>query len=150
MDAYKKGEYGEMLLNAGNATFTLGSMGGGRGNATANGAWRVGAYNQLKGTVPGMDAHHVGQRALFKRLIPGYDENTAPSILVPKPGHTQKTLGGLRVSTNMNGFTNARQVLARDIFELRRVYGPQGIPNGALQQLIEMNKTMYPQAFIKQ
>lgn len=45
--------------------------------------------------------------------------------------------------------TNERQVLARDIFESRRVYGPQGIPNSSLQELIQLNKTMYPKFFKK-
>jgi hypothetical protein len=31
----------------------------------------------------------------------------------------------------------------------RRVYGSQGIPNSSLQQLIDMNKTLYPNAFTK-
>jgi len=69
---------------------------------------------------------------------------TAPSILVPKLGHTQGT--GV-LSRSMSGFSNAREVLARDIFELRRVY--PNIPNSSLKELIQMNKTMYPRAFIK-
>lgn len=60
---------------------------------------------------------------------------TAPSILVPKLGHTQGT--GV-LSRSMSGFSNAREVFARDIFELRRVY--PNIPNSSLQELIQMNK----------
>ena len=71
---------------------------------------------------------------------------TAPSILVPKVGHTIKGPLGI-VSRNTQGFSNARQVLARDIFELRRVY--PNIPNNSLQQLIQMNKSIYPKYFIK-
>jgi RHS repeat-associated protein len=115
-------------------------------SSTASNVWRVGAYNELKGLEAGLEAHHVGQKALMKKYIPGYDKNTAPSILVPKLGHTS---GSNVLSRNMTGFENVRQVLARDIFELRRVYGPQGLPNSALQELIQMNKTMYPGAFMK-
>lgn len=104
--------------------------------------WEVGSYNGLRGVEAGLDAHHVGQKALMNKFVPGYNSSTAPSILVPKLGHTQ----GLGVlSRNGSGLTNARQVIARDIFELRRVY--PNIPNSSLQELIRMNKTMYPNAF---
>ena len=36
------------------------------------------------------------------------------------------------VSRSTKVFTNARHVVARDIRELRRIYGSQGIPNKAL------------------
>lgn len=116
------------------------------GNAAKGGSrvFEVGSYNTLKGVEAGLEAHHVGQRALMKKFIPGYNANTAPSILVPKQGHT---LGNGVLSRGTSGFSNARQVLARDIFELRRVY--PNVPNSSLQQLIQMNKTMYPGAFIK-
>lgn len=111
--------------------------------------WSVGPYNKIKGTVPGMDAHHAGQSAAMKKFIPNYNHSTAPAILVPKLGHTVKGPHGI-VSRVTGGFTNARQVLARDIFELRRVYGGKGgIPNSSLQKLIQMNKTMFPSAFQK-
>ncbi|WP_284461226.1 RHS repeat-associated core domain-containing protein, partial [Chryseobacterium sp.] len=106
--------------------------------------WKVGAYNELKGVEIGLDAHHAGQGAVMKRLVPGFDYKTAPTILVPKEGHT---VGSGVLSRSTKGFTNARQVLARDVFELRRVYGEKNIPNSALQELIELNKTMYPKAF---
>ncbi|MFN6817105.1 hypothetical protein ACK4QA_18905, partial [Proteus mirabilis] len=40
-------------------------------------------------------------------------------------------------------FKNARELLARDIRELRRVYSD--IPNSALKELIAKNKEMYPE-----
>lgn len=115
---------------------------------TEGNLWKVGAYNEIKGLQIGLHAHHAGQGAVMRKLVEGYNYNSAPAILVPEVGHVIKGPFG-RVSTNTVGFTNARQVLARDIFELRRVYGSQGIPNSALQELIHMNKTMYPGAFIK-
>lgn len=51
------------------------------------------------------------------------------------------------VSRSTNGIDSARQLLARDIMELRRVYND--IPNSALEELIELNKKMYSQMRIK-
>lgn len=70
-----------------------------------------------------------------------YDPKTAPAINVPRVGHTISGPNGI-VSRNTKGITSARQLLARDLFELKRVY--PDIPNSALRELIEMNKKMYP------
>ena len=80
----------------------------------------------------------------MKKFIPGYNYKTAPSILVPAIGHTEGT--GV-LTRSLRGVKNARGLLARDIFELRRVY--PNIPNNSLQDLIKLNKTMYPGAFSK-
>jgi hypothetical protein len=80
----------------------------------------------------------------MKDLIPGYDPTTAPAILVPKVGHTIKGPNGI-VSRSMDGLTTPRDVLARDVRELRRVY--PDVPNASLQKLIEMNKNAYPGSF---
>jgi hypothetical protein len=106
----------------------------------------VGDYKSLQKAAAGsgLDAHHVGQSAVMKKFIPGYNPDTAPAILVPKFGHTK---GSGVVSRSTTGFTNARQVLARDIMELRRVY--PDISNSELRQLIHLNRTMYPNAFYK-
>lgn len=105
----------------------------------------VGSYRELttlaKGT--GLEAHHVGQQALMKKFISDYNFMTAPAILVSKFGHT---LGSGVVSRSTRGFINARQVVARDVLELRRVYA---VPNSQLIELIQMNKQMYPKAFMK-
>ena len=44
--------------------------------------YQVGEYKKVKGK-PGSDAHHVGQKALMKRLVKNYDFKTAPAINVP-------------------------------------------------------------------
>jgi hypothetical protein len=80
----------------------------------------------------------------MKKFIPNYNPNTAPAILVPKLGHT---LGANVLNRTTRGPTSVRQVIARDIFELRRVH-PE-IPNSALKQLIDMNKSFYPNSFMK-
>lgn len=78
----------------------------------------------------------------MKKLVDGYDPMTAPAINVPKIGHTIKGDNGI-VSRSTKGITSARQLLARDIKELRRVY--PDIPNSKLQELIDMNKKLYPE-----
>ncbi|RCW39606.1 hypothetical protein, partial [Paenibacillus prosopidis] len=103
--------------------------------------YQVGAYNDIKG-VEGLDAHHVGQKALMKKLVKNYDFNTAPAINVPKLGHTRRGPNGI-VSRSTDGINSPRQLLARDIKELRRVYND--IPNSALKELIKLNKKMYPE-----
>ena len=94
------------------------------------GKYQVGAYQDIKG-VKDLDAHHVGQKALMKKLVADYDELTAPAINVPKLGHTKRHPERGIVSRSTKGITNARQLLARDLFELKRVY--PDIPNSALR-----------------
>ena len=79
----------------------------------------------------------------MKKVVKRYDYNTAPAILVPKVGHTVRDLGKGIVSRSTKGLNNARDILARDIRELRRVYSD--IPNTKLKELIEMNKKMFPE-----
>jgi hypothetical protein len=78
----------------------------------------------------------------MKDLVKNYDPDTAPAINVPKVGHTISGPKGI-VSRSTKGIDNARQLLARDIRELRRVY--DDIPNSALKELIDLNKKMYPE-----
>ncbi|ABK85269.1 conserved hypothetical protein [Bacillus thuringiensis str. Al Hakam] len=101
----------------------------------------VGLYNEIKG-VPGLDAHHIGQKAIMKKFIADYDPKVAPAILVPKVGHTIRGPKGI-VSRSSKGIENGRQLLARDIMELRRVY--PDIPNSQIKKLIELNKKLYPE-----
>lgn len=93
-----------------------------------------------------MDAHHLGEQALMKRLAPGYDPATAPSILVPKVGHTIHGPNDI-VSRSTSGLDNVRDVIAWDIREIRRVYSD--VPNASHQELIQMNKSLYPGSFVK-
>ncbi len=108
---------------------------------TSGGKYDVGEYGALQGSAPRLDAHHLGQRAVMKKTIPGYDPKTAPSILVPRIGHTIRGPRGI-VSRSTKGITSGRQALARDVRELRRVY--PDIPNSQLKNLIELNKQKYP------
>lgn len=113
--------------------------------------FQVGLYEDLvkvnRGT--GLDAHHVGQKARMSNLVANYDLNKAPDILVPASGHSSIDPVRGRLSTSAinprtkKPFANARELLARDIKELRRAY-PE-IPNSQLQELIDLNKSMYPE-----
>jgi hypothetical protein len=125
----------------------LRTVGAAEGLGFNSGLFRVGPFNEIQGKVLGLDAHHVGQKALLGDLIPGYNPLTGPSILVPKVGHTIRHLERGIVSRSVEGLTTPRSVLARDIIELRRVY--RDIPNSQLQELIRFNKTTYPQSFRK-
>ena len=120
---------------------SVGESGAGE-SGSSSGKYQVGAYQDIKG-VEGLDAHHVGQKALMKKVVADYDELTAPAINVPKLGHTKRHPERGIVSRSTKGITNARQLLARDLFELKRVY--PDIPNSALKELIAMNKKMYPE-----
>lgn len=97
----------------------------------------------------GLDTHHVGQKARISNLVANYDLNKTPAILVPASGHRFIDPVRGRLSTSAinprtkKPFANARELLARDIRELRRVY-PE-IPNSQLQELIDLNKSMYPE-----
>ncbi|HDF2365897.1 TPA: RHS domain-containing protein, partial [Morganella morganii] len=103
----------------------------------------------VKGGNTGLDAHHAGQKAIMADLVAGYDPKTAPAILVSKSGHTVSKEGvGIVSRSKINSstglpFKNARELLARDIRELRRVYSD--VPNSALKELIAKNKEMYPE-----
>ncbi|WP_183143822.1 RHS repeat domain-containing protein, partial [Pseudomonas savastanoi] len=115
--------------------------------------WTVSSHkankSSVKGKNLGLDSHHVGQKDLMKDLVEGYDPATAPAMLVPRVGHTVSKEGvGIVSRSRINPntglpFTSARDVVARDIKELRRVY--PDIPNTKLQELIKLNKSMYPE-----
>ena len=100
---------------------------------------------------PNLRSHHVGQKAIMKDIVADYDEMKAPSILVDKTGHNVNKPGAepgivsrSRINPKTNcPFTNARDLLARDIRDLRRVY--PNIPNSKLKELIDLNKKMYPE-----
>lgn len=74
--------------------------------------------------------------------------------MVPKDGHTRSLNDEIGIvsrskinPTTGQPFTSARDVIARDIKELRRVYSD--VPNSKLQELIKMNKDKYPEVRLK-
>ncbi len=110
--------------------------------------FQVGEYTALKNIAKGTDlhSHHAGQSAVMTKLVKGYDHKTAPAILLSKFGHTiKKPLLGI-VSRSTKDIKTVRNLVARDAFELRRVYKA---PNEKIIELIKLNKTKYPEHFIK-
>lgn len=62
----------------------------------------------------------------MKRLVNNYNYNYSPTISVPAKGHVRLNDNKVRISTNKSGFTNPRDLIARDI-----------------RELISLNKKMY-------
>ena len=83
----------------------------------------------------------MGQKAQMSEFVAGYNAATAPAIVVPSVGHTVRGPRGV-VARSTGGLSSGRDVLARDIRELRRVF--PDVPNSQLQRLIQMNKDLYP------
>ena len=105
--------------------------------------FQVGQFNSLQRMSKVGDdlaLHHAGQKHVMKQIIPGYNLKTAPAIAVPTAQH--------RAIPNYTGKYSgtARDLLARDIWNLRNF---TNAPNSSLQELIELNKKMYPRAFKK-
>jgi RHS repeat-associated protein len=114
---------------------------GGIRAAEAVTAYEVGSYEDLVARSPVGDdlaIHHVGQAHAMEEIVPGYERATGPSIALPTGAH--------RLIPNLRGTValTPRQLLARDIWNLRTY---TNTPNNALQQLIQMNKDMYPEVF---
>ena len=111
-----------------------------------NAKYDVGKYNEMPNE-PGMDKHHVPQKAVMKKLDPNYDPATGPSIQVPKEGHTIKGPRGIvsRSSKGINSpseliMRDISELIMRDISELKRVY--PDIPQSSINELISMLKGM--------
>jgi hypothetical protein len=105
--------------------------------------YEVGPANVLYSrSVPGdgLDIHHAGQAHPMQQLVPEYNRQNAPAIALPHGEHVQiPTVRG-----SVNG--TARDQLAKDIIDLRN---NTGAPNTSLQELIQLNKDMYPESFTK-
>jgi hypothetical protein len=78
--------------------------------------------------------HHVPQQHPATQVVRGYNPNAAPGIALRTRLHE-------RIATQRGLFTGTlRQLLAQDIWNLRRIR----VPNSVLRQLIDLNKSMYP------
>uniref|UniRef100_UPI001B7F8F4B RHS repeat-associated core domain-containing protein n=1 Tax=Thiobacillus thioparus TaxID=931 RepID=UPI001B7F8F4B len=106
-------------------------------------AYEVGLANKLRtNSLPndGLQIHHVGQGNPMSQIIPGYQYNSAPAIVLPTEIHQAiPTVRGAVTGT-------ARSQLAKDILDLRRY---TDAPNSSLRELINLNKSMYPESFRK-
>jgi RHS repeat-associated protein len=116
---------------------------------TAGKKWDVGEHGPLrKSAESGLDSHHVGQDMAMRKFVSDYDRESAPAILVPRKGHTKRIDPDTKcVSRKTTGFSSARDVVARDVREMRRVY--PDAPNSQICKLINMNKMKYRDAMEK-
>ena len=90
----------------------------------------------------------MGQNARMEQLgIPGYTKYNGISMNVPSKGHRWNHPIFGRISTDMTQVLNHRQLLLRDLGELNRVYGPNGmniLPKGKLTEMIRKQLLTYP------
>ncbi len=89
----------------------------------------------------GLDIHHVSQSKPASQIITGYERSKAPAIALPLAEH--KAIPTLK-GTNTAG--SARQQLAKDVKDLRKF---TNAPNQSIQQVIDLNKKIFPLSFIK-
>ena len=106
-------------------------------------AYEVGTFDQLAARSlvgDALDLHHVGQAHAMQQLVPGYVRGTAPAIALPQAEHA--------LIPNMRGPVNVsvRDLVAKAIRALRNF---TNAPNSSLQELIKLNKAMYPGVFKK-
>lgn len=105
--------------------------------------YEVGTFDvlQRKSVVgDGLDIHHAMQKNPAKQIIEGYNPATAPSIAVPRAEHAA-------IPTLKGQYTgSARSLLAKDVMDMRK---NTFASNSSLIELIQLNKQMYPSAFIK-
>jgi len=135
------------LLDAGLGVATLGlstRLGAAtRGAVSAVTSYEVGSFNALKArSVVGdnLDLHHAVQAKPAQQVIQNYDRSTAPTIVLPQIDH--------QIMPKLTGpyGGSARDLLAQDIRNLRNY---TDAPNRSLQELIQLNKTQYPEAFVR-
>jgi RHS repeat-associated protein len=87
-----------------------------------------------------LEIHHAAQKHPARQVIQSYDPKTGPSIALPRGEHREiPTIAGEYARS-------ARELLAKDIRDLRN---NTNAPNSALQELIRLNKEMYPSAYAK-
>jgi RHS repeat-associated protein len=104
----------------------------------------VGVVSDLKARSPkgdGLDIHHAPQSQPSGHIISGYNPRQAAGIALPEGEHGE--------IPNLRGGNTAgtpRQQLATDIRNLRN---HTNAPNSSLQKLINLNKRLWPEAFIK-
>lgn len=96
----------------------------------------VGPYNKLDSVGDDLAKHHVAQKHMMAKLVPGYDAHTAPAIAIP----TNEHLRIVPLRGNPPPAMTPRSLLARDISNLKAF---TRAPRSALRSLIDLNKSMY-------
>lgn len=104
-------------------------------------AYEVGTYDALRARSvvgDGLELHHAGQAHAMEQVVSGYSRAKGPAIVLPRLEHLK--IPNLRGAIDLI----PRQVLARDIWNLRRL---TNAPSCRLRELVELNKQLYPEAF---
>jgi len=83
-----------------------------------------------------LDVHHIPQSNPAMQAVNGYTPKHAPAITIPDIEH--RMVPTERGPSNLS----ARDQLAKDIRDLRTY---TLAPNSSLRELIDLNKTMYPE-----
>ncbi|KYF63887.1 hypothetical protein BE04_18325 [Sorangium cellulosum] len=76
----------------------------------------------------------------MEQIVPGYNRASGPAIALPRGEHA--LVPTLRGPVSLS----PRAMLAHDIWNLRQF---TNVPNGALQELIRLNKELHTGAFTK-
>ena len=94
--------------------------------------YKVGPYNQLRkeASGTGLHAHHVPQAHPAEQVIPGYNRDTAPAILLPAEPHLQiPRRKGIYQGTSVD-------LILEDLGQLRQRF--PDIPQSVLDELSEL------------
>ena len=124
-------------------TFFVGHGGWWVHNACPVKEYETGLFDDLKGRSvagDGLDIHHAPQDQLAQQVLPGATRPSGPSIALPELEH--RAIPRVRGATNLS----PRDLLAMTVRDLRNF---TNAPNSAIKDLINLNKTTYPGAFIK-
>jgi RHS repeat-associated protein len=131
-----------MISSAGAAKIVAMGVGAAQ-DARGLAPYALGTYDALRArSIVGdaLDIDHVVQANPAAQIIPGYLRSGAPSIALSEAEHSLIP----RLSGPYTG--TARDLLAWDIRNLRKF---TNAPNSSLQDLINLNKQMYPAPFVK-
>jgi len=146
-------EYNNGTLNTGDVVLAIAGVGlattrGEGGEVVVNKGpvqpYEVGMTADLwRRSVPGDDLsiHHAPQGKPAGQLIEGYEYKNAPGIALPKAEHSD-----IPTLKRENTAGTPRQQLAKDIRDLRKY---TNAPNSSLQQLIDLNKFIWPELYNK-
>ncbi|HFK1764257.1 wall-associated protein [Bacillus wiedmannii] len=139
--AYKSGASKKVILRKA----ALGFVGGGRlkyaGKLTkAIGGGSFNSVNKLKGTK--YVGHHMPQNAYNKSI--GVSRGKGPALLMTKADHklTRSFAGKGKATMRIDKGLNARQRLARDVWDVKRQFGRKY--NYGLKQTVSYGQKLYP------
>lgn len=118
----------------------------------------VGTYGELNNAGrkgDNLTAHHIPSDAYMKAIVSGYTRDKGISIWMehPSPGVGGRHRKTLSYGTPPNLSLSPRQVLAREVWDVRSIYRQEGLYTldirRSLQQVIQLNKSTWSNTFNK-